>query len=162
SALESHWSERNAKDELMAPLGGAGLYTELTLGAFVDLGYYKADWAAAEPMAWGKNSGCELLEKKCAQLSLDKYPKMFCSGSDFHLRCTSDRYFSGRCTGSIMEPSPGAAPDSCPVIEPVISVRDLATVFKQGAHKPARPGDQPSSWCLDTAPTTVKGCDGGG
>ncbi|RNE99055.1 surface protease GP63, partial [Trypanosoma conorhini] len=157
SALESHWSERNAKDELMAPLGGAGLYTELTLGAFVDLGFYKANWAAAEPMAWGKSSGCELLRKKCAQLSLSNYPKMFCNESDFHLRCTSDRYFSGRCTGSIMEPSPGATPDSCPVIEPVISVRDLATVFKKGAHKPARPGDQPSSWCLGTAPTTVKG-----
>ncbi|RNE97916.1 surface protease GP63 [Trypanosoma conorhini] len=141
----------------MAPLGGAGLYTELTLGAFVDLGFYKANWAAAEPMAWGRNSGCELLRKKCAQLSLDKYPKMFCERSDLHLRCASNRYFSGRCTRSIVELSPGAAADSCPVIDPVLSVRDLNAVFAQGAHKAARPGDNPSSWCLDVDPTTVEG-----
>ncbi|RNE95913.1 surface protease GP63, partial [Trypanosoma rangeli] len=45
TGLESHWSQRNAKDELMAPLGGAGYYTELTLAAFADLGYYKVNWA---------------------------------------------------------------------------------------------------------------------
>ncbi|ESL06050.1 hypothetical protein TRSC58_06282 [Trypanosoma rangeli SC58] len=66
TTLESHWSKRNAKDELMAPLGGAGYYTELTLAAFADLGYYKANWAMAEPMGWGRRSGCELLQKKCS------------------------------------------------------------------------------------------------
>ncbi|ESL05448.1 hypothetical protein TRSC58_06903 [Trypanosoma rangeli SC58] len=57
TALESHWSKRNAKDELMAPLGGAGYYTELTLAAFADLGYYKANWAMAEPRGWGQAVG---------------------------------------------------------------------------------------------------------
>ncbi|RNF08354.1 surface protease GP63, partial [Trypanosoma conorhini] len=161
STLESHWSERNAKDELMAPFGGAGLYTELTLGAFVDLGYYKANWAAAEPMAWGKKSGCELLEKKCAQLNLSDYPKMFCKEHDEYLRCASDRYFSGRCTRSIVEASPGKTADSCPIIAPAINMNDLNAVFRTGGSRSAVPGDRPSSWCLDVDPTTVKDAKGG-
>ncbi|EAN90310.1 surface protease GP63, putative [Trypanosoma cruzi] len=70
STLESHWSQRHAKDELIAPIGGAGYYTELTLAAFADLGYFKVNWRMAEPMGWGKKSGCELQQQRCSELNL--------------------------------------------------------------------------------------------
>ncbi|RNC42110.1 surface protease GP63 [Trypanosoma cruzi] len=50
--LESHWSQRHAKDEWMAPIGCAGCRTELTLAAPADLGCMRVKWVMAEPMRW--------------------------------------------------------------------------------------------------------------
>ncbi|EAN82151.1 surface protease GP63, putative, partial [Trypanosoma cruzi] len=153
--LESHWSQRHAKDELMAPIGGAGYYTELTLAAFADLGYFKVNWDMAEPMGWGRKSGCELLQKRCSELNLSKYSHMFCNRDDGVKRCASDRYSRGWCHSSIVELSKKPPMDSCPIIDPVMDVRDLEAVFKKGEYLSARPGDKPSSWCLDTLPTNT-------
>ncbi|KAF8287536.1 putative surface protease GP63 [Trypanosoma cruzi] len=153
SKLESHWSQRHAKDELMAPIGGAGYYTELTLAAFADLGYFKVNWRMAEPMGWGKNSGCELLQKRCSELNLSKYSHMFCNSDEFVERCASDRYFRGRCQRSIIELSKQRSMDSCPIIDPEMEVWDLEAVFEDGKYLTARSDDIPSSWCLDTLPT---------
>ncbi|RNE95945.1 surface protease GP63, partial [Trypanosoma conorhini] len=93
-AVQPYWSPRNAKDELMSLLGGltAGYYTALTMAAFEDLGYYKAVWGMAEPMAWGNNSGCDLLKSPCSEKSPTKYPRMFCDKkTDKTIRCTSNR-----------------------------------------------------------------------
>ncbi|KAF8288736.1 putative surface protease GP63 [Trypanosoma cruzi] len=155
STLESHWSQRHAKDELMAPIGGAGYYTELTLAAFADLGYFKVNWKLAEPMGWGKKSGCELLQKRCSELNLSKYSHMFCNINDGVERCASDRYSSGWCQRSIIEFSKQRSMDSCHIIDPAMDVRDLEVVFKKGEYLSARPGDKPSSWCLDTLPTNT-------
>ncbi|PWU97361.1 putative surface protease GP63 [Trypanosoma cruzi] len=155
SKLESHWSQRHAKDELMAPIGGAGYYTELSLAAFADLGYFKVNWRMAEPMGWGKNSGCELLQKRCSELNLSKYSHMFCNIKDDVKRCASDRYSRGWCHWSIIELSKNPPMDSCPIIDPMMEVRDLEAVFKKGEYSSARPGDMPSSWCLDTLPTNT-------
>ncbi|ESL05204.1 surface protease GP63 [Trypanosoma rangeli SC58] len=114
----------------------------------------------AEPMGWGRRSGCELLQKKCSELDVSKYPKMFCQQGDPHLRCTSDRYFSGTCDSSIIETLPGGLWDICPIINPAVGVKDFGDVFKAGAQASVRPGDKPSAWCLDTVPTTVAGEDG--
>ncbi|RNE99098.1 surface protease GP63 [Trypanosoma rangeli] len=158
TTLESHWSHRNAKDELMAPLGGAGYYTELTLAAFADLGYYKVNWAMAEPMGWGRRSGCELLEKKCSQL-VNKYPKMFCQEGDPHLRCTSDRYFNGTCDSNIVEMSPNGQPDWCLTVAALVPREDFNHVFKQEQQQRGKKGPQGQKkkteklpnpmWCLD-------------
>ncbi|PWV04085.1 putative surface protease GP63 [Trypanosoma cruzi] len=155
TTLESHWSQRHAKDELMAPIGGAGYYTELTLAAFADLGYFKVNWDMAEPMGWGKNSGCELLQKRCSELNLSKYSQMFCNRDEVVERCASDRYSSGWCHRSIIEFSKQPPMDSCPIIDPAMDVRDLEAVFEKGEYLSARPGDKPSSWCLDTLPTNT-------
>ncbi|EAN81991.1 surface protease GP63, putative [Trypanosoma cruzi] len=153
--LESHWSQRHAKDELMAPIGGAGYYTELTLAAFADLGYFKVNWKLAEPMGWGKKSGCELLQKRCSELNLSKYSHMFCNRDEVVERCASDRYSRGLCRRSIIEFSKQHSMDSCPIIDPAMDVRDLEAVFEKEGYLSARPGDKPSSWCLDTLPTNT-------
>ncbi|PBJ71598.1 surface protease GP63 [Trypanosoma cruzi cruzi] len=155
STLESHWSRCHAKDELMAPIGGAGDHTELTLAAFADLGYFKVNWKLAEPMGWGKKSGCELLQKRCSELNLSKYSHMFCNINDGVKRCASDRYSSGWCQRSIIELSKQHSMDSCPIIDPEMEVWDLEAVFEDGKCLSAMPGDEPSSWSLDTLPTNT-------
>ncbi|RNE97052.1 surface protease GP63 [Trypanosoma rangeli] len=159
TGLESHWSKRNAKDELMAPLGGAGYYTELTLAAFADLGYYKVNWAMAEPMGWGRQSGCELLQKKCSELDLSKYPKMFCDMTFRPLQCTSDRYFNGTCDSNIIEMSPNVQTDVCYTVAAWVPREDFNYVFKQEQQQRGNRGSRyPKSkakkvpnpmWCLD-------------
>ncbi|EAN90985.1 surface protease GP63 [Trypanosoma cruzi] len=42
--LESHWSRRHASDEWIAPIGGAGDCTELTLAASAYLGCFIVNW----------------------------------------------------------------------------------------------------------------------
>ncbi|RNE96442.1 surface protease GP63 [Trypanosoma rangeli] len=158
TTLQSHWSHRNAKDELMAPLGGAGYYTELTLAAFADLGYYKVNWAMAEPMGWGRQSGCDLLEKKCSEL-VSKYPKMFCQRGGPHLRCTSDRYFNGTCDSNIIEMSPNVQTDVCLTVAALVPTEDFNHVFKQEQQQRGKKGPQGQkkkteklpnpTWCLD-------------
>ncbi|ORC83911.1 putative peptidase M8, partial [Trypanosoma theileri] len=98
----SHWSRRNAKDELMVGLVGAGYYTALTLGAFADLGYYKVNWTMAEQMSWGNNSGCEFLDNKCVNSGESNFSNMFCTteraATPESLQCTSDRQSLGSCS----------------------------------------------------------------
>ncbi|ORC83908.1 surface protease GP63 [Trypanosoma theileri] len=104
----SHWSRRNAKDELMVGLVGAGYYTAITMGAFADLGYYKVNWTMAEQMSWGNNSKCEFLNNKCVNSGETKFSNMFCttksSKGTESLRCTSDRQSLGTCSSIEAKP----------------------------------------------------------
>ncbi|ORC87085.1 surface protease GP63 [Trypanosoma theileri] len=96
--VQSHWTHRNAKDELMAPTDslGAGYYTALTMSTFEDMGYYRANWGMEEPMGWGNHSGCDFFEALCIVNNAAKYPEMFCSESVS--RCTTDRSSPGYCS----------------------------------------------------------------
>ncbi|EKF27974.1 surface protease GP63, putative [Trypanosoma cruzi marinkellei] len=94
----SHWERRNAKDELMAGISGIGYYTSLTMAALEDTGFYKANWGMEEPMSWGNNSGCALLNEKCLTNGVTNYPEMFCTAETDLFSCTSDRLALGYCT----------------------------------------------------------------
>ncbi|RNE98457.1 GP63 group I member a protein [Trypanosoma rangeli] len=130
----SHWKRRNAKDELMAAINGAGYYTALTMAAFEDMGFFRAQWSMAEQMSWGSNSGCELLTEKCLTNGVTRYPEMFCSSPRNLMKCASDRLALGRCkTTTFPNPLPatfqyftnprrggllGDLMDYCPYIRP--------------------------------------------
>ncbi|RNE95414.1 putative surface protease GP63 [Trypanosoma rangeli] len=80
SRLYSYWVRWNAKDELIGPTvaTGAGFYTALTMAAFEDMGFYKANFSTAETMRWSKNVGCEFVnEKQCGPDDHTKFPAMF-------------------------------------------------------------------------------------
>ncbi|CCW69206.1 unnamed protein product [Phytomonas sp. Hart1] len=99
-AASSHWKMRNAKDDLMAFIDSAGFYTAITIAAMEDTGYYKGNYRNAESMAWGKNAGCVLFDKKCVIDGVSQVPEMFCEGkiaSISEYRCTSDRMGIGDC-----------------------------------------------------------------
>ncbi|KAF5221965.1 Leishmanolysin [Trypanosoma cruzi] len=127
--LESYWSQRHAKDEWMAPIGGAGDCTELTLAASAALGCMRVKWEMAEPMRWSRNSGCELLQRRYPTLKMGKYPYRFCESGVPLKCCASDRYSSGWCLGSIHEISAKRPMDSCPIIDPALDARDIDAVI---------------------------------
>ncbi|RNF05325.1 surface protease GP63 [Trypanosoma cruzi] len=99
--LESHWSQRHAKDEWMAPIGCADCRTELTLAASADLGCMRVRWEMAEPMRWWRNSNCALLQRKCSAPKMSGYPQMFCEAGIKASRCTLDRYSSCWCADEL-------------------------------------------------------------
>ncbi|ESL11528.1 leishmanolysin [Trypanosoma rangeli SC58] len=156
----SHWERRNAKDELMNPLVGAGYYTALTLAMFEDMGYYKANFSMAEPMGWGYKAGCSLLQEKCLKNGITAHPEMFCSGSSRTPTCTSDRRALGTCvimvhknalpheyryfSQSNVGGNPEMLMDLCPFINPIKDARcaDGAPAVMPGS----RVG--PQSFCL--------------
>ncbi|XP_010696763.1 GP63, leishmanolysin [Leishmania panamensis] len=93
----SHIKMRNAKDELMAPASAAGYYTALTMAVFEDLGFYKADFAKAEVMPWGRNASCDFLTQKCMEDNITQWPEMFCNTTERRYRCPTDRLRLGTC-----------------------------------------------------------------
>ncbi|ORC91103.1 putative surface protease GP63 [Trypanosoma theileri] len=163
----SHWERRNAKDELMSPIRGgnsAMYYTALTLAAFADMKFYKANFTMAETMTWGKDAECDFLEEKCMENGVTKYPGMFCSDTSSitsQTHCTSDRRGVGYCAISnshynlpnhfqyFWSPNTGgevsSLTDYCPVIEPFPRgmCSDPDIIYAPGSRRGK------SSWCLD-------------
>ncbi|KAK7199441.1 major surface protease gp63 [Novymonas esmeraldas] len=94
----SHWKRRSMKDDLMAPSHGAGIYSAITIAAMEDTGFYKGNYAMAEPMMYGRNAGCGLVQEKCVVNGVSQFPEMFCgSANRTNLVCGSDRLGVGRC-----------------------------------------------------------------
>lgn len=93
----SHWKMRNAKDELMCGVVGGCYYTNLTLAAFEDLGFYKADYTKSEVLPWGRNAGCDLLDGPCLTNGTSNFPTMFCDDDSGESYCTSERLSIGAC-----------------------------------------------------------------
>ncbi|KAF5222529.1 hypothetical protein ECC02_004335 [Trypanosoma cruzi] len=162
-----HWKGRHARDELMAPAVGAGYYTALTMAVFADMGYYRVNWSMAEPMTWGKGTGCEFLENKCSEAKdfSTKYPHMFCDDSDKEtLRCTSDRRHVGTCTATIVEGKGSLADkDFCPVVSSYfhnVSGTKYNTCSDENVNYLPGSLTGSGSWCLDAELLETK--DGNG
>ncbi|KAK7199338.1 major surface protease gp63 [Novymonas esmeraldas] len=102
----SHWKRRSMKDDLMASTSGASIYSAITIAAMEDTGFYKGNYAMAEPMMYGRNAGCGLLTDKCVVNGVSRFPEMFCGSVDAtKLVCASDRLTVGICKIS-NHPSP--------------------------------------------------------
>ncbi|KAF5216529.1 hypothetical protein ECC02_010690 [Trypanosoma cruzi] len=153
----AHWKERHARDELMAPIVGAGYYTALTMAVFADMEYYRVNWSMAEPMGWGNGTGCDFLEKKCnaTENLAGKYPHMFCNDSDKEtLRCTPDRRHVGTCTAIIVE-NEGSPTDKdfCPVVSSYFHEKLSGIKYNtcSDGTVTSLPGSLTGgdSWCLD-------------
>ncbi|RNE96375.1 leishmanolysin, partial [Trypanosoma rangeli] len=95
----SHWEERNAMGELMAPAGKLLYYSAFTLAAFEDMGVYKVNYGMADTLRWGNNSGCGLLKNKCFINGRTNYPELFCKqpSNKHRLFCAYDRLSLGYC-----------------------------------------------------------------
>ncbi|RNC52710.1 surface protease GP63 [Trypanosoma cruzi] len=86
---------------------------------------------------------------------MSEYSHILCELGVLARRCTSDCYFSGWCLGSMHEMSAKRPMDSCPITDPALDVRDIEAVIWRGEYLSAVPGDEPSSWCLDTLPNNT-------
>ncbi|KAK7199363.1 major surface protease gp63 [Novymonas esmeraldas] len=94
----SHWKRRSMKDDLMAGTPVAGIYSAITIAAMEDTGFYKGNYAMAEPMMYGRNAGCELVTEQCVVNGVSQIPEMFCGAANANnLVCASDRLSVGFC-----------------------------------------------------------------
>ncbi|PBJ76920.1 surface protease GP63 [Trypanosoma cruzi cruzi] len=161
---KSHWSMRNAKDEIMCPLGEhfAGRYTELTMKTLEGLGYYKTVPGMGEPMDWGKNAGCDFLNKQCSAKSPVTYPGMFCNEEGMSLRCSSDRQTIGPCFVSVGDRF-AEPPETCPVFFPaLVNETSLGALCAlEGSGDPPGSLLGIGSWCLDGDSLEAKTAVGG-
>ncbi|RNE97562.1 surface protease GP63 [Trypanosoma rangeli] len=153
------WSLRNAKDELMSLTGerAAGYYTALTMAAFEDLGYYKAVWGMEEPMAWGRNSGCNFLDKPCSEETPTTYPDMFCDKKDLNLlRCTSNRQAIGTCFYNAVAKDNGGEKEICNyILLPGSNSHNMFCTLEGVGSLPGSLRGK-GSWCLDAEPVTFQ------
>ncbi|KAF5215948.1 Leishmanolysin [Trypanosoma cruzi] len=132
--LESHLSQRHARDERIAPIGGAGYCTELTLAASADLGCLRVNGEMAEPTRCCSKSGCRLLllQRKRSAPNMSEYCYMVCDVGVPVKRCASDRYSRGWYLGSIHEMSAKRSMGRCPITDPALDVRNIEGVIWEG------------------------------
>lgn len=63
----SHFEKRNHMNDLMtATVSNNIVLSNFTLAFLRDTGWYRPNWALAEPITWAKDSGCGFHEQKCS------------------------------------------------------------------------------------------------
>jgi hypothetical protein len=75
-----------------------------------DSGWYKAIYAAADPLRWGYKYGCEFL--RTCDMHSPPPPRGFCDMQEPQPQCSFDRSGVGTCVGS------GVYMEGCPFVAP--------------------------------------------
>ncbi|ESS63196.1 hypothetical protein TCDM_09064 [Trypanosoma cruzi Dm28c] len=78
----------------------------------------RTDRSAKLGMSEWRRLGCRLLQKKRSAPNMSEYRHMLCTLGVSVKHCTSDRYSSGRCLGSIHEAQPNARRTVAPSLIP--------------------------------------------
>lgn len=60
----AHWETRIMRDDVMS-YGFREAISSITLAALEDLGFYLANYSAAQCMNWGRGQGCEYVRSRC-------------------------------------------------------------------------------------------------
>ncbi|XP_077284590.1 leishmanolysin-like peptidase, invadolysin isoform X2 [Arctopsyche grandis] len=64
----THWEKRIMENEAMTGTHTQNpVFSRITLALMEDTGWYRADYANAKPLAWGKGLGCEFATKSCKE-----------------------------------------------------------------------------------------------
>lgn len=94
----SHWNSRIAFNDLMNPQAVFTdfVYSEFTLAAFEDSGWYKPDYSYAQTVNFGYKEGCDFHEKKCI-VNDEPISRMFCNDTQAKSLCTHDYLSRGNC-----------------------------------------------------------------
>lgn len=87
------------KDDVMGPTHDSAFesLSSVSLGFLEATGWYKAVYAAAEPMNWGHDTGCPFVEDKCVQNGVAVDSRHFCTAmyTEVEWACTVDRMAYG-------------------------------------------------------------------
>ena len=97
----SHWEKFLLGNEMMVSDTVANpIVSEFSLRLFEDSGWYQINYSMAEPIFWGRNAGCSILDGNCAMHG----KKCITKGEEgcfydytFQATCSSDQ-FSDMCT----------------------------------------------------------------
>lgn len=98
----SHWETRVLRDDVMS-YGGQALVSPITLAAMEDLGFYLANYSAANCMSWGYKQGCAYVRSRCSAATVHDQSAATTSSSD----CMGDPawisrpqpYLAAKCAG---------------------------------------------------------------
>lgn len=94
----SHWKRRSTKDELMAAVLNFARYSNLSIAAMEDLGFYKGIYTEAEPLPYGYGAGINMFNKECVTAGSSNAPSVFCDSTSSSVHaCSADRLGVGRC-----------------------------------------------------------------
>jgi len=107
----SHWEESLFHDEIMTGLAsgsGRSVLSNLTLALMEDSGWYLPEYSFAGLLKFGRNAGCDFVEKKCESEG-PAAKEFFCYGSG-ETGCTPNLLSLGRC-----EPNPLA--NGCSIVK---------------------------------------------
>ncbi|RNC51350.1 surface protease GP63 [Trypanosoma cruzi] len=117
----------------------------------------ESHWEMAEPTRCCSKSGCRLLllQRKRSAPNMSEYCHIFLRRGCPCQTLRVGPVFPRLVFGSIHEMSAKHSMGRCPIIDPALDVRDIDAVIWRGEYLSAVPGDEPSSWCLDTFSTNT-------
>ena len=102
AARRAHWETRILRDEVMS-YGFRSIVSSITLAAMEDLGFYLANYSAAECMSWGHKQGCSYVRSRCG-VGMHDQSHFFtparlsqCRG-DPYWSSHPDSYLTSKCT----------------------------------------------------------------
>lgn len=98
---DSHWAEEFFEQELMAPVQGLNeVISNFTLAFFNHTGWYKVRYNNRSSMSWGRNKGCNFVNRQCDGQT-ESYGE-FCTNIASK-GCTPDGRFVSVCWNSESE-----------------------------------------------------------
>ena len=105
----SHWESRVMLGDFMIGESYAeNVISEITLALFEDSGWYKVNYFTGGLFRYGKNKGCNFVQKKCIIGGKSSYPNDFCVAGGASM-CFASRTSKGFCDlGSKPLPIPQA------------------------------------------------------
>ena len=98
----SHWDARILLGDYMISeiYYQEQVISEITLALLEDLGFYKVNYYTGGLMRYGKNKGCQFLDKDCIENKneavISSFPNEFCSPTSYST-CSSGRLSRGYC-----------------------------------------------------------------
>jgi leishmanolysin len=100
----SHWEKRLFMNEyITGTASDHPIFSRITLAAFEDSGWYKANYSAADPLIWGRKQGCSFALSGCTPTNW-KGLGYYCSAVQ-EPGCAPDRRAVGIC-GVITQTNP--------------------------------------------------------
>ncbi|XP_018900151.2 leishmanolysin-like peptidase [Bemisia tabaci] len=102
----THWEKRVFENEAMTGTHTQNpTYSRVTLALMEDTGWYKANYSMAQPLAWGKNLGCDFVMRSCkhwidSKRAQNKSIHPFCEKvkrDPLETECTDDRNSLALC-----------------------------------------------------------------
>uniref|UniRef100_A0A8D8WJ44 Leishmanolysin-like peptidase n=3 Tax=Cacopsylla melanoneura TaxID=428564 RepID=A0A8D8WJ44_9HEMI len=102
----THWEKRVFENEAMTGTHTQNpVYSRLTLALMEDTGWYTSNYSMAQPLAWGKNLGCEFVTRSCKHWMDSKRARNvtihpFCNKvkrDPLETECTDDRSSVALC-----------------------------------------------------------------
>jgi len=93
----SHWESRvMLGDFMIGESYGDNVISEITLALFEDSGWYKVNYYTGGLFRYGKNKGCDFVQKKCINSEKSSFPNEFCTTPDAPM-CFGSNLSRGIC-----------------------------------------------------------------